>query len=179
MGALAVKPTKEERLRRLAFVERAMTERGWSTGMARALAKQMGVTYQTIYRYRAEVLEEIRKSIDCVDTATARAEFVDKVRRHQISARDNGAWGALSSMLNVEAKVLGIEAPAKVSLHHSTSKDRALPAALYETIERVWGMSQRGELDDMTAPELWAQFETAMGERMAIDAPEAIDVGGL
>ncbi len=62
MGVPAVKPTNEEKRRRLNLVERAMQERGWSTGMARALARQMGVTYQTIYRYRAQVLEEIRDS---------------------------------------------------------------------------------------------------------------------
>ncbi len=124
MGVPAVKPTNEEKRRRLNLVERAMQERGWSTGMARALARQMGVTYQTIYRYRAQVLEEIRDSVQYEDRDTARAEFVDKVRRYQISARDGEAWGALSSMLNVEARVLGIEAPQKIQ--HTVSPDQGI-----------------------------------------------------
>lgn len=113
MGVPDVRPTMSETRRRLNLVERAMHERGWSTALARALAKQMGVDVRSVYRYRAQVLEDIKEAIRVEDQETQRAEFIDRVRRYQSTAREDGAWGAVSSMLNCEARVLGIEAPQK------------------------------------------------------------------
>lgn len=148
-----------------------------ANGAAVLLAEQFGVDESTIWADRRWLLKQAGGTLD--DPKAVGAEFLLRLRRAQESAAQDGAHGPLMSGMGLEAKVLGVLAADRVEIQHSTSKDRALPAALYETIERVWGMSQRGELDEMTAPELWAQFETAMGERMAIDAPEAIDVGGL
>lgn len=124
MGVPDARPTMSETRRRLNLVERAMHERGWSAALARALAKQMGVDVRSVYRYRAQVLEDIKEAVRVQDPETQRAEFVDRVRRYQSIAREDRAWGALSSMLNCEAKVLGIEAPQKHE--HTIGKAQAM-----------------------------------------------------
>lgn len=124
MGAPDVRPTMSEIRRRLNLVERAIHERGWSTALARELAEQLGVDVRSVYRYRSQVLEDIKEAISVEDRETQRAEFVDRVRRYQSIAREDRAWGALSSMLNCEAKVLGIEAPQKHE--HTIGRSQAM-----------------------------------------------------
>ena len=108
-GAVNKRPTQKERKRRLDLVERTMAEAGWSGRIVRALAAQIGVDERSIYRYRDEVLSDIEKAYRGIDRDKMRAEFVSRLRDHQSHARSLGRMGALSGMMGIEARVLGID----------------------------------------------------------------------
>ena len=67
MGVPDARPTMSETRRRLNLVERAMHERGWSTALARALAKQMGVDVRSVYRWSIVGLGRDWKWKDLID----------------------------------------------------------------------------------------------------------------
>jgi len=126
--------------RRLDIVERAMYEVGWSARVARALAEQFGVEKRTIYRYRAMVLDDVREATVMDSPSAERADFLQRLRDHQRSAKADGAWGALSSMMNCEAKILGVEVALKVE--HSgavtvAGMSDAQAEALDDAIKRI------------------------------------------
>lgn len=85
-----------------------MVEHGWSPRIARALAERLGVSKRTVYRIKARVEADIREGLGGRDRDTERADFLMRLRLHQIDARKSGSYGALSSMLGVEARVLGL-----------------------------------------------------------------------
>ena len=129
-----------ESRRRLDIVERAMYEVGWSARVARALAAQFDCDKRTVYRYRAAVLVDVREATQIDSPASERADFLQRLRDHQRAAKADGAWGALSSMMNCEAKILGVEVPLKVE--HSgaltvAGMSDAQAEALDDAIKRI------------------------------------------
>ena len=101
--------TKDERYRRVALLERAISERGWSLQLERAMAAEFGVTTRTIRSYREDIVKCYRKELDKREQGSIRAEFLVRLRGHQRAALTSGRHGPLSSMLNLEMRVLGID----------------------------------------------------------------------
>jgi len=99
--------TKRERDRRLALVERTIHEHGWSMRVQIALAAQIGVTRRTIQQYKSDLVEQQRRDLED-DRPTIRAEFLTRLRGHQQRAAETGKTGALSSMMALEADIVGI-----------------------------------------------------------------------
>ncbi len=97
--------------RHLDLVERTMTEVGWSGRVVRTLADQLGVSKRTIYRYRANVMKDLAAAYKSKDIEHDRALFLSKLQAHQARVTTAGAYGSLASMLNIEARVLGIDRP--------------------------------------------------------------------
>jgi FixJ family two-component response regulator len=97
--------------RHLDLVERTMTEVGWSGRVVRTLADQLGVSKRTIYRYRANVMKDLAAAYKSKDIEHDRALFLSKLQAHQARVTAAGAYGSLASMLNIEARVLGIDRP--------------------------------------------------------------------
>ena len=67
--------SKDEHKRRLNVVEKTMADVGWSGRIVRTLADQFGVTRQTVYEYRREVMAEIAEAYRGPDIEQTRAEF--------------------------------------------------------------------------------------------------------
>jgi hypothetical protein len=95
--------------RKLDLVEKAMAEAGWSTRLANQLADKLGVSKRTIYQYRVMVMEDLAEAFHSEDPRHDRAEFLSRLRGYQAKAARKGAFGSLASMMNVEARVLGVE----------------------------------------------------------------------
>jgi hypothetical protein len=174
MGVPDVKPTGSELRRRLNLVERAMNERGWSTELARALAKQMGVGVRSVYRYRMQVLEDIHEAITVENPEMERAEFLDRMRRYQTIARDSGALGALSSMLNCESKVLGLERPQAVEVTHRLANGPLVDAGDDE-MEWVLAVLARSRDGLLTGPERDALALLKAGAMRQLAGPDEIE----
>jgi hypothetical protein len=104
-------PTPEEKQRRLAVVERTIADRGWSLQIKRALAAQFGVSNSTVSNYRRELILSMRDELGAQELAIRRAEFVARIRGHQRAALDAGRLGPLAAMMNIEARITGIDRP--------------------------------------------------------------------
>ena len=102
-------PTKKERRVRLDVVEETMAKVGWNPRIVRDLADRFGVTERTIYNYRRDVLEELAECYRGENRRQDRAEFVAMLRERQVKAMGEGSWGSVSSMMGIEAKVMGLE----------------------------------------------------------------------
>ena len=99
--------TQKEKARRLAIVEQAIQERGWSLRLQEALAKKFGVNQRTIRKYKADLIELMKTELG-EDRETVRGEFLTRLRGHQRTAADRGKDGAVSSMLALEADLVGL-----------------------------------------------------------------------
>ena len=101
--------TKAERYRRIALLERAISERGWSLQLERVMAAEFGVNRRTVRRYREDLIQGYRRELEGQELEDARAEFVGRLRGHQRTALAAGRLGPLASMLNLEMRILGID----------------------------------------------------------------------
>ena len=101
---------RQERERRLAIVEKAIHEPGWSMRLEAALAQRIGVTTRAIRQYRKDVEDRTRKEID-QDRRLVRASLLVRIRGHQKAAREAGRFGPLASMINLEARMTGVLEP--------------------------------------------------------------------
>lgn len=108
--------TKDERYRRIALLERAIAEGGWSLQLKRALAAEFGVAPRTIESYKADLVAGYRKELDADEWETQRAEFLGRLRGHQRVALAQGKLGPLSAMLNLESRIVGIDGPSGTPL---------------------------------------------------------------
>jgi hypothetical protein len=121
--------TKVERDRRVAVLERAIAERGWSLQLKRAMAGEFGVSPRTIDRYRDELVAGYRKELDGEELDFRRAEFLGRLRGHQRTCLATGRMGPLSSMLNLEARITGADVPMQPRLEDqvgSLTRDQLL-----------------------------------------------------
>lgn len=109
VGRLVTATTKKQRKERLDEIEKTMAEVGWSPRIIRDLADKWGCTTRTVYSYRKEVLEDLAACFRGETKKQDRAEFVTRLRERQRLALTDGSWGSVSSMMGIEAKVLGIE----------------------------------------------------------------------
>jgi hypothetical protein len=104
--------TKIERYRRIALLERAIAETGWSLQLKRALAAEFGVTTRTIEHYKAEMIAGYQKEMDEADWEAQRADFIGRLRGHQRVALAQGKLGPLAAMLNLESRIIGVDLPS-------------------------------------------------------------------
>ena len=104
--------TKTERYRRIALLERAIAEKGWSLQMKRALAAEFGVTTRTIETYKSELVAGYQKEMSEADWESQRADFIGRLRGHQRVALQQGKLGPLAAMLNLEGRIIGVESAA-------------------------------------------------------------------
>ena len=110
MSARVTRSDREYR-ERLGIVQRAMEEYGWSPRVKSKLAAQFGVSVRTVYEMRRKVLDEMVDDHRDVDFFARRAEFLNRLSMHQRNAAQSNAFGPLSSMLGIEAKVAGLDKP--------------------------------------------------------------------
>lgn len=101
--------TQEEKDRRISLLERAISERGWSLQIKRAMAHEFGVTTRTIDRYREELINGYQQELSEDELEFKRAEFLGRLRGHQRAALGSGRLGPLASMLNLEARICGLD----------------------------------------------------------------------
>ena len=87
-------PTAEELLRRLAVVQKAIGERGWSLQIKRALARDLGVHPDTVDNYRRRLIDGMRVELDERTREEKSAEFIERLQGHQRAALAAGARGA-------------------------------------------------------------------------------------
>ncbi len=116
--------TKAERYRRVAVLERAIAERGWSLQLKRALASEFGVTTRTVDRYKADLIDVYREDLEGSSLDARRAEFVGRLRGHQRTCLAAGRMGPLAAMLALEGRIIGADKaseadvqPVTVNLH--------------------------------------------------------------
>jgi len=102
--------TKAERERNLAAVEKAIHRFGWSMQLEAGLARQLGVTPRTIRKYKSEVESLVREETTR-DRRMVRASLVVELRGHIQAARTAGKYGAVASMTNIMARMLGVLDP--------------------------------------------------------------------
>ena len=103
-------PTAEELLRRLAVVQKAIGERGWSLQIKRALARDLGVHPDTVDNYRRRLIDGMRVELDARPRAARQAEFLARLQGHQRAALASGKMGPLAAMLNLESRLVGLDA---------------------------------------------------------------------
>ncbi len=123
--------TQKELRQRLDTVERTIEARGWSGRIERELAEQFGVTRVTVRAYRLRILNEIAEGYRGIDRELARGEFLLRVREHQRLAREDGSYGPVASMLNIEGRTLGVYQDGATLTHQTES------ASLDDVIERL------------------------------------------
>jgi hypothetical protein len=105
---------KDERYRRISVLEQAIAERGWSLQLKRAVAREFGVTTRTVDRYKAELIRVYRRELEGDELEAQRADFIGRLRGHQRACLSTGRMGPLASMMSLEARILGVEAPVEV-----------------------------------------------------------------
>ena len=103
--------SKTERYRRIAVLERAIGERGWSLQLKRALSAEFGVSVRTVDRYKADLVDVYREELDGEPLEHRRSEFLGRLRGHQRACLATGRMGPLASMLHLEARITGADAP--------------------------------------------------------------------
>jgi hypothetical protein len=108
--------TKSERYRRIALLERAISERGWSLQLKRAMAAEFGVTQRTIDNYKADLVNCYRRELEGEEWEAQRAEFILRLRGHQRVALAQGKLGPLAAMLGLESRIVGVDGPSKDSV---------------------------------------------------------------
>lgn len=144
--------TRIERDRRLAVVEKAIHDHGWTLRVQTALAAQLGVTRRTVQKYKASLADEMRREL-AEPRADVRANFLVRLRGHQLSAAARSRDGALASMLSLEADILGLKGqrdevepqPVRVELVGIPAWG-ALPSAAPERVSDV--EAGRSDADD-------------------------------
>ena len=104
-------PKAEEVVRRLAVVQKTIGDRGWSLMVQRALAAEFGVSLQTISNYRKRLIDGMKIELDERTREEKQAEFIERLQGHQRAALAAGRMGPLAAMMNLEAKIVGVEAP--------------------------------------------------------------------
>ena len=104
-------PTKDEKQRRLAIVERTISDRGWSIQVRRALAAQFGVSSSTIDNYRRELILTMRDELSAQELEERRAEFLTRLRGHQRAALETSKLGPLAAMMTLEQRIVGLDQP--------------------------------------------------------------------
>ena len=104
-------PKAEEVVRRLAVVQKTIGDRGWSLMVQRALAAEFGGALKTISNYRKRLIDGMKIELDERTREEKQAEFIERLQGHQRAALAAGRMGPLAAMMNLAAKIVGVEAP--------------------------------------------------------------------
>lgn len=128
MGRLPGKqPKAEELVRRMAVVQKTIGDRGWSLMVQRALAAEFGVHMDTVQGYRRRLIDGMRVELDERTREEKQAEFIERLQGHQRAALDAGRLGPLAAMMNLESKIVGVEAPVNLDLGGNVQVVLAVP----------------------------------------------------
>ena len=109
-------PTAEELLRRLALVQKAIGERGWSLQIKRALARDLGVHPDTVDNYRRRLIDGMRVELDERTREEKPAEFLERLQGHHRAALVAGKMGPPAATMNLESRLVGLDAVANHDL---------------------------------------------------------------
>lgn len=99
---------------RMSQMDKAIREYGWSVALCMGLARKWDIAEADVYRIRNRVLERMRNSQD-MDLPIIRAQFLAELRDVRRKAQHEGRFGPVSSLLKMEAQILGLFAP--IELH--------------------------------------------------------------
>lgn len=108
------KVSNDERALVKADVEKLLLEGRWSRFNQYELARKHGLTRRSIQRYRASVEAARREAIKLERPADAAAAWMDRCRSIRELAVSSGDYRAAANLLQLEARVLGIESPQRV-----------------------------------------------------------------
>ena len=120
-------PKAEEVVRRMAVVQKTIGDRGWSLMVQRALAAEFGVSMQTISNYRKRLIDGMKIELDERTREEKQAEFLERLQGHQRAALAAGRLGPLAAMMNLESKIVGVEAPVGADLGGSVEVVLTVP----------------------------------------------------
>jgi|TARA_R100000482_G_C5046993_1_gene110911 hypothetical protein len=113
---MATKPTSEELMERLAIVQQAIGDRGWSLQVKRELMEELGVCARTVQNYRERIISGMRVELDERSREDRQAEFLERLQGHQRAALVAGKMGPLAAMMNLESRLVGLDAVANHDL---------------------------------------------------------------
>jgi len=122
--------TAEELFRRVAVVEKAIADRGWSMQIQQDLARELGCCKKTVYSYRKRVIDGLKVELDGQDRDTRRSEFLSRLRGHQRTALEAGRMGPLASMMALESRIVGVESPTSQEVGGSVNVVLRVPELL-------------------------------------------------
>lgn len=122
-------PKAEELVRRMAIVQKTIGDRGWSLMVQRALAAEFGVCMETVGRYRRRLIDGMKIELDERTREEKQAEFLERLQGHQRAALAAGRMGPLAAMMNLESKIVGVEAVANKDLGGSVEVVLKVPKA--------------------------------------------------
>ncbi len=104
----------------MAEVEQAMLTGNWNRKTQREIAERHGVVKQTVRTYFTVVKRAWQNASQLEDIETERAKWRVKIEIAQQAALQAGDLKALSSLLSVESRVLGLE---KLQIDVKTTSD--------------------------------------------------------
>jgi hypothetical protein len=97
-------------MQRLAIVQQAIGDRGWSLQVKRELMEELGVSASTVQEYRVRLINGMRVELDERTREERQAEFLERLQGHQRAALASGKMGPLAAMLNLESRLVGLDA---------------------------------------------------------------------
>jgi hypothetical protein len=97
-------------------IEDVLISGRWCGATILELAAKWGTTKRTVQARKARMEREWRDAAKMVDPETERAGWLSRCRRAQEQAAREGNLRALASLLQIESRVLGLEAPQRLEL---------------------------------------------------------------
>lgn len=97
---------------------------GWSMDSADKLAAELGCTRRTIERDYQLIVERLRDT-ERTGRETRRAEFLRRLQEVQQEALDDRKFAALATLMNLEARVQGLDVPPPEPVDPPESADGA------------------------------------------------------
>ena len=76
----------------------------------RALARDLGVHPDTVDNYRRRLIDGMRVELDERTREERQAEFLERLPGHQRAALASGKLGPRAAMLNLESRLVGLDA---------------------------------------------------------------------
>lgn len=157
---------------RLRIVERVMQEHGWSPAVLHRLADELGVNPRTVKKYRATVLRGLAEDLG-EDPVAVRSDFLLRLRGFQRRAASSGRWGPVSSMMRIEADVLGIRESLRVNV---TIGERPLEVLGDAGLERLLELETKRAAGESLSSEEETGLRLLLGDGERADV---VDLGRL
>ena len=126
------------------LIEAALRTEGWSYTIAQRLAAQSGYSRSSIYRIKDDVLDKLAAA-DPSDLPRRRARLLMDVARIRERAVEEGKPAAAARLLDMEAKMMGLDQPQPVAAEDEDGELAAMRHAENEA-------EQYAMRDDMQEP---------------------------
>jgi hypothetical protein len=97
-------------------LEDALISGRWCGAVKTELAEKWGTTTRTVHARKVKLEQEWRDAAKIKDIEAERAGWLSRCRRAQEQAAREGNLRALASLLQIESRVLGLEAPQRLEL---------------------------------------------------------------